>query len=262
MNYLLIGFELTLLKKIKEDIELNYENKAYLLPYNLNKSLYEGTLGVYKIDKVIVQDFEYFKITNSSVDIRYLENYRFLIDICARNDIKHLHIIENASKIYKGFIKSSRDYKYKEDDDLYSNDLESLNHLFIRKYAEHISSTKTLNITISRYNNLYPNFFTNSFINSVKNNEEIDYTEDNITSSYTDIDVASSSICKLLDTNEFEIYNLPNTFIGTKTNFLNNLCIKNIIEKPKMIIKQLKNMPDSYVLDDSKIIDLLKKTSN
>ena len=262
MNYLLIGFNEELLQKIQEDLEFYDENIAYLLTHEFNKYLLEYSLKRYNIDRVIVEGLENFKITNSSLEIRYLENYRYLIDICIKNYIDHLHIIEKASKIYQEFLKPSRDYRYKENDDIYSNDLESLNHLFIRKYAEHISSTSTLNITISRYNELYPRYFIDLLVDSIEKNKPIEYVENNIKYSYTNIVDASRSIIELLSLEEFGIYNLPNSLIGTKTEVFNHLLEQNKIEKINPKVQQLKNMSDSYVLDDSKILDLLKKTSN
>ncbi len=256
MNYLLIGYSHNILGHLGEIIKANDKNFVYSKSLPLDRSECKELLNNPQIDCVIVDDLENFLISKTPLDIRYLENYRFLIDNCVQNNIKHLHIIENASKIYNGFIKPSKDYRYKEDDDIFSNDLESLNHLFIKKYAEHISKTTSLTITISRYCTIYPNFITDPLETATIENRPCKYVEDNLISSYTCLMEIPEAILEIIKLNEFGVYNLPCSLVGTKTDII-NFMYGNRLYMFNIKVKKLKNATDYYLLDDSKIMNLL-----
>lgn len=258
MNYLLIGNHRNLFEELEKELKKNSQNEIYFICNNCTKTFIESGLDILNIDIVITSGFENLKISNISKEIRYLENYRFLIDICAKHNIKHLHINEDASFIYKGFIKPYRDYKYKENDDEFSNDLNSLNHLFVKKYIEHISETSSLIITVSRYNRLLTS--DDQFILDIHKagieNKEFSYVENNKIRGYSNLYILVSSIIKLLSLKESGIYNLPSLFEFNKTQLIEELKNTPLLKNLKINPKVLRIMQDSYLLDDSKIKSL------
>lgn len=258
MNYLLIGTHKFLFKFLEDELKKDAKNKIYIISKDISKKFIESEFKVLNIDVIIASGFENLKISNISKEIRYLENYRFLIDISVKHNIKHLHINEDASFIYNGFIKPCKDYQFKENDDCFSNDLKSLNHLFIKKYIEHIALTTSLIITVSRYNKLLTadDKFIIDIYRATFENKKFNYIENNKIRGYINSEDLTSSIIKLSNLKESGIYNLPSPFEASKTELIeelkNNPFLKNLKTNPKI----LKIPQDYYLLDDSKFKSL------
>ncbi len=262
MNYLLLG-ENELLDYLTQKINDSETHKAYYISC-IDKYNYEKNLINLKIDNVIVEGFEHQKLSNSSKDLRYNENYKYIIDLCVKYNIKHLHIIEDASRIYEGCIKETKDYKYKESDDIYAFNLDSINHLYIRKYIDYINLTTPLVITVSRYNKIlsYDTGLLYDFLLCVKDDKEFEYVENNLIRDYITIYDGVNYILKLCNLKERGIYNLPASYEFSKTDLI-NFCIKDLeLVNVKIKSKTLRIMPQKYILDDSKIYELDKKVSN
>ena len=258
MNYLLIGTHRNLFEHLEKELKKDSKNDVYIICKNSSKTFIESGLDILNIDIIIASGFENLKISNISKEIKYLENFRFLIDISVKHNIKHLHINEDASFIYNGFIKPSKDYRFKENDDCFSNDLNSLNHLFIKKYIEHITLTTSLVITVSRYNKLLTadNEFVLNIHKAALENKEFNYIENNKIRGYSNTYILVTSIIKLLNLNKSEIYNLPSLFELNKTQLIEELRKTPLIKNLKTNAKILRIPQDFYLLDDSKFKSL------
>lgn len=204
-------------------------------------------------DCAIIYDLDCIHLFDDCKEARELLSYKYILENCIKIRIKRIHIIQDASKLYKGFIKPYSKYKYSEENDKIVIDSTSLANTYLNNFLFYESKKHSVIFTISRYNKIYEDIIF-KIDYQIKLFNKYEYTEDNEIRDYSSINDIIEKIIIILISFSSCKYNLPPSFYSTLTGVILKGIDESKIDSDKIYCLNTHKQETFYVLDSSKYL--------